>query len=145
MRASGSHGWASASSSGLGWMTTATSHGVRPNTPSISPRKSSSRWSRSAATSAWRVSCRAENDMDCDSTQAIRDNVRCVQRGTYVVWLILGLLLVVPGSASAGGPGTWTRVTGEDAWFELNLLRHGDRLHVGVRENETPATTFRMI
>jgi hypothetical protein len=52
MRATGSHGCARASSSGLGWITTATSHGVLPKIPSISPRKSSSRWSKSAATSA---------------------------------------------------------------------------------------------
>ena len=65
--------------------------------------------------------------------------------GTYVrVWLIVALTLVVPSSASAGAPGNWTRVTGGEAWFELNLLRHGGRLHIGVREDESD-TTYRMI
>jgi hypothetical protein len=67
-----------------------------------------------------------------------------MRRGTYVLWLILAAALLVPTSATAGPPGTWTRVTGGDAWFELNLLRHGGRLHVGVRENESD-TTYRMI
>lgn len=82
--------------------------------------------------------------MDCDSTQAIPDNVRCVRRRTYVIWPIVVLLLALPSSAFSGSPGTWTRVTGKDAWFELNLLRYGGRLHVGVREDES-STTYRMI
>jgi hypothetical protein len=59
-------------------------------------------------------------------------------------WPIVALLLAIPSSAAAGGPGTWTRVTGEEAWFEPNLLRHDGRLHVGVREDESPLT-YRMI
>ena len=54
------------------------------------------------------------------------------------------MILAIPSSAAGGGPGKWTRVTGGDAWFELNLLRHGGRLHVGVREDESD-TTYRMI
>jgi hypothetical protein len=54
------------------------------------------------------------------------------------------LALAVPSSAAAGGPGTWTRVTDKGAWFELNLLRHDGRLHVGVREDESPLT-YRML
>jgi len=53
-------------------------------------------------------------------------------------------MLLIPGSASAGGVGTWTRVTDKAAWFELNLLRHDGRLHVGVREDES-SLTYRMI
>jgi hypothetical protein len=68
-----------------------------------------------------------------------------MRRGTYVrAWLIVALMLVTPDFASAGTPGTWTRVTDKEAWFELNLLRHGGRLHVGVREDESD-TTYRMI
>jgi hypothetical protein len=68
-----------------------------------------------------------------------------MRRGTYVrAWLIVALLLLVPSSASAGAPGTWTRVTGQEAWFELNLIRHQGRLHIGVREDES-ASTYRMI
>jgi hypothetical protein len=66
-----------------------------------------------------------------------------MRRRTYC-FAIAVLMLVVPGSAVAGGPGTWTRVTGEEAWFELNLLRHDGRLHLGVREDES-ALTYRMI
>jgi len=69
---------------------------------------------------------------------------RRMRRGTYVLtWLIVTLLLVLPGSAAAGAPGTWTRITDRDAWFELNLIRHGGRLHIGVREDESD-TTYRM-
>jgi hypothetical protein len=53
-------------------------------------------------------------------------------------------MLAIPSSAAAGGVGTWTRVTDEEAWFELNLLRHDGRLHVGVREDES-SLTYRMI
>ena len=35
-------------------------------------------------------------------------------------------------------------MTGKDAWFELNLIRHRDRLHIGVRETES-RLTYRMI
>lgn len=73
---------------------------------------------------------------------------RYMRGRTYVarksVWLIAVFLLAIPSSATAGGPGTWTRVTGEAAWFELNLVRHQDRLHIGVRETESPLT-YRMI
>ena len=62
----------------------------------------------------------------------------------WLVWPIATLILALPSSAAAGRPGTWTRVTGQNAWFELNLLRHGDRLHIGVREDESPLT-YRMI
>jgi hypothetical protein len=68
-----------------------------------------------------------------------------MRRSTYVLTgLIAALFLALSGSATAGAPGTWTRVTGGDAWFELNLIRHGGSLHVGVREDESD-TTFRMI
>ncbi len=68
-----------------------------------------------------------------------------MRHGTYVrVCLIVALSMVLPASASAGAPGTWTRVTGQEAWFELNLVRHQDRLHIGVREDESD-TTYRMI
>ena len=64
---------------------------------------------------------------------------------TYIsVGLFIALILALPAPAAAGAPGTWTRVTGQDAWFELNLIRHGGRLHVGVRETES-ALTYRMI
>jgi hypothetical protein len=53
-------------------------------------------------------------------------------------------MLAIPTNAAAGGVGTWTRVTDEEAWFELNLLRHDGRLHVGVREDES-SLTYRMI
>lgn len=53
-------------------------------------------------------------------------------------------MFVLPSSAAAGGPGTWTRVTDKGAWFELNLLRHDGRLHIGVREDESPLT-YRML
>jgi hypothetical protein len=68
--------------------------------------------------------------------------MRC---GTYVCgWLIASLILAIPAPAMAGAPGTWTRVTGQEADFELNLVRHRDRLHIGVRETES-ASTYRMI
>jgi hypothetical protein len=73
-----------------------------------------------------------------------------MRHGTYVrgswklVWLALALALAAPSAAAAGGPGTWTRVTDKGAWFELNLLRHDGRLHVGVREDES-SLTYRMI
>ena len=54
-----------------------------PEQPSISTRNSFSRSSTSAAASAWRVSCRAENDIDCDSTQATA-YVSPHATGTYV-------------------------------------------------------------
>lgn len=66
-------------------------------------------------------------------------------RATYVTAsLIVALVLALPASAMAGAPGTWTRVTGQDAWFELNLVRHDGRLHIGVREAES-STAYRMI
>ena len=68
---------------------------------------------------------------------------RHVSRRTYCC-AMLALMLAIPGAATAGGVGTWTRVTGADAWFELNLIRHDGRLHVGVREDES-SLTYRMI
>jgi hypothetical protein len=68
--------------------------------------------------------------------------MRC---GTYVgVCLITSLILALPAPAMAGAPGTWTRVTGQEAEFELNLIRHQNRLHIGIREAE-PTNTYRMI
>ena len=61
-----------------------------------------------------------------------------------IVWAIVGLVLAVPAAAAAGGPGHWTRVTDKSAWFEPNVLRHDGRLHVAVREDESPLT-YRMI
>ena len=66
-----------------------------------------------------------------------------MRRGTYCCALI-ALMLVIPSSAAAGPPDRWTRVTDKDAWFELNLVRHSGRLHIGVREDESD-TTYRMI
>jgi hypothetical protein len=58
--------------------------------------------------------------------------------------LALALTVMVPSVALAGGPGKWTRVTGEDSWFELNLQRAGGLLHMSVREDES-ASTYRLI
>lgn len=60
------------------------------------------------------------------------------------ILLALALTVMVPTTAFAGGPGTWTRVTGEDSWFELNLQRYGGKLHVAVREDQT-TTTYRLL
>ena len=74
-----------------------------------------------------------------------------MRHGTYVrgtrklLWLTLALALAMPSAAAAGGVGTWTRVTDKGAWFELNLLRHDGRLHIGVREDETATSTYHMI
>lgn len=57
-----------------------------------------------------------------------------------VILLALVLSVALPTTALAGGPGKWTRVTGEDAWFELNLARDRGKLHVSVREDQTPST-----
>lgn len=61
-----------------------------------------------------------------------------------VILLALALTLMLPTTAFAGSPGTWTRATGEDAWFELNLQRYGGKLHVSVREDQT-ASTYRLL
>ena len=68
-----------------------------------------------------------------------------MSKRTYAVWLIVALALASPAPATAGSPGTWTRVTDDDAFAELNLVRHQGRLHIGVQENEDPATTFHVL
>ena len=60
-----------------------------------------------------------------------------------VLFLSLALIVLLPATAVAGGPGKWTRVTGADSWFELNLTRTS-KLHVSVREQES-ASTYRLI
>lgn len=67
--------------------------------------------------------------------------MRTIRRITLIA---LVLSVMFPATAFAGGPGNWTRVTGEDSWFELNLQRHGGKLHVAVREDQT-ATTYRLL
>lgn len=63
--------------------------------------------------------------------------------GTLVsIAIISGVM--IPTAAVAGGPGVWSRVTGEESWFELNLHRLSKDLHVAVREDET-ATTYRLL
>ena len=67
--------------------------------------------------------------------------MRAIRR---IILLVLALTVMLPTTASAGGPGSWTRVTGEDSWFELNLRRHEGKLHVSVREDET-SSTYRLL
>lgn len=65
-------------------------------------------------------------------------------RAKRVFFIGLVLCLLAPTAASAGGPGKWTRVTGPDSWFELNLVRHGTDLHISVREDESESS-YRLI
>lgn len=60
------------------------------------------------------------------------------------ILIALALTVALPTTAIAGGPGQWTRVTSEDSWFELNLERVKSRLHVSVREDQSPST-YRLI
>lgn len=61
-----------------------------------------------------------------------------------IIVLAVALIVMLPTLALAGGPGTWTRVTGEDAWFELNLARVKEKLHISVREDQSPST-YRLV
>src|SRR2546423_680994 len=117
MRATGSHGCATARAHGREWTTTPTSPGVVANSPSSRARSSSSRSSVAMTASASSDSWRAEKDSESVSTQAMPGTVADPPGRRSVMMVVV--LARAAASMRAALPAA-------------AVLPHADRLRAGV-------------